>query len=942
MQKNHFLFPRPFLYILWTLLIILVFSFDVHAQSIIRLEPSQDRKAVYNNYFSSYALGTLDKGQVLTLLQSRDQFDTLTVEANDKTYTFSLEANDVRADNYVLRVHNGSTIEQMPRSPNKTYTGKTIEEGLPVCITADEQFFSAMIMTPDGALFIESAKLTDASAVEDQFVIYNEMNVIEHSENSMCGVASSLSDALPQQDTSGDRSMMVCKEVEIAIANDNLMFQKYGSYGGVEIQNLAVINLVNTLYDNEFTNQIKHKVVEILVVFGSNPWYNGTDPTPLLASFTAWAWPGGFLNPHDAGSLWTNRVLNSGIIGLAKVDELCQDESYNILRDFSVIMAKLRNVQAHELGHNYGYEHDSEPDYIMSPFVSETNVWSAPSITTLNTKFEQNGACLGACQIASGGRVGIGTTNPHATALLDITSSNKGLLIPRLTPVQRNAIPDPADGLTVYDTHNKSFWFYNGSQWVELIDGTDFQKQATHVSFGQTGNVGIGLTRPPANKLDIATSERGNLDSGVHPTNLPVYITGDPPLFRGLEVRNHLADRGVGLEAGNSRSGVYAIGWIDNVPLSLSSKGLGELQFRTNDTERARITGSGTFAIGTTTPNASALLDLTSTTKGILIPRMTTDQRTAIANPIAGLLVFDNTTNSFWYRGSMDWLELTDNLDQEVHRNGPDKIYMGLTDSVGIGTNDPKYKLDVNTAINQYGFAHTGGNVELASWIGDGGEIGTVSNHTMRLFAGNGFNQFALLPNGNIGIGTPSPHAPLQFSNATTNRKIVLYEAANDEHRFFGLGVNIEGTLRYQVPVTVNDHVFYAGTSATTSNELMRIKGNGNVTVSGVVEVETFITPALLNGYMQYGFGYANAAYYKDKMGRVFLRGTVTNVNDPDGLIIFNLPAGYRPSTSGRLMFEVINNGPTSRVDIMANGDVVVITGTTGWVNLDGISFKAD
>ena len=356
---------------------------------------------------------------------------------------------------------------------------------------------------------------------------------------------------------------------------------------------------------------------------------------------------------------------------------------------------------------------------------------------------------------------------------------------------------------------------------------------------------------------------------------------------------------------------------------------------------RARFTGNGSFAIGTTAPNASALLDVTSTTKGILIPRMTTAQRTAIANPVVGLLVFDNTTNSFWYRGSMVWLELYDNLDQEVNRNGPDKIYMGLTDSVGIGTNDPKYKLDIHTANGQYGFAQTSGDIELASWISDGGEIGTVSNHTLRLFAGNGFNQFALLPNGNIGIGTSSPNAPLQFSNTITNRKIVLYASDNDDHQFFGLGVN-EGVLRYQVGANTNDHVFYAGTSATTSNELMRIKGNGNVTVSGVVEVEPFATPALLNGFTQYGNGFANAAYYKDKMGRVFLRGTVNNVNDPDGLVIFNLPAGYRPSTSGQLMFEVINNSTTSRVDILANGDVVVTTGSAGWVNLDEISFKAD
>jgi hypothetical protein len=79
-----------------------------------------------------------------------------------------------------------------------------------------------------------------------------------------------------------------------------------------------------------------------------------------------------------------------------------------------------------------------------------------------------------------------------------------------------------------------------------------------------------------------------------------------------------------------------------------------------------------------------------------------------------------------------------------------------------------------------------------------------------------------------VGIGTSSPHAPLQFNNLTQNRKIVLLEAANNEHQYYGLGVN-GGILRYQVSNPGDNHVFYAGTSPSTSDELMRIQGDGNV-----------------------------------------------------------------------------------------------------------------
>ena len=58
--------------------------------------------------------------------------------------------------------------------------------------------------------------------------------------------------------------------------------------------------------------------------------------------------------------------------------------------------------------------------------------------------------------------------------------------------------------------------------------------------------------------------------------------------------------------------------------------------------------------------DASAMLDVSSTSKGMLVPRMTTSQRTAISSPATGLLVFDTTTKSFWFYdgGSSSWVEI--------------------------------------------------------------------------------------------------------------------------------------------------------------------------------------------------------------------------------------------------------------------------------------------
>lgn len=59
------------------------------------------------------------------------------------------------------------------------------------------------------------------------------------------------------------------------------------------------------------------------------------------------------------------------------------------------------------------------------------------------------------------------TYTPHASAMLDVKSTDKGLLIPRLTEVQKNAISSPADGLMIYQTDGESgFYYYENSAWM--------------------------------------------------------------------------------------------------------------------------------------------------------------------------------------------------------------------------------------------------------------------------------------------------------------------------------------------------------------------------------------------------------------------------------------------------------------------------------------------
>ncbi len=106
--------------------------------------------------------------------------------------------------------------------------------------------------------------------------------------------------------------------------------------------------------------------------------------------------------------------------------------------------------------------------------------------------------------------VGIGTTTPHASAALDISSSNKGLIVPLMSQAQRLSINSPAEGLLLYDTTFQRFYQFQSGTWRYLIN-SDYWTTSTTRNFvyNLSDSIGIGTSVPLA-KLDVRGTIRAD------------------------------------------------------------------------------------------------------------------------------------------------------------------------------------------------------------------------------------------------------------------------------------------------------------------------------------------------------------------------------------------------------------------------------------------------
>lgn len=208
------------------------------------------------------------------------------------------------------------------------------------------------------------------------------------------------------------------------------------------------------------------------------------------------------------------------------------------------------------------------------------------------------------------------------------------------------------EGMLVYDDTTNALRYCDGTNWVSLV-GSGGGGSATAAGAGsevQFRNSSTGAFNADANFVWDDTNDR--LGIGTTSPNQILSVAGATggELARfdaGASGNSHISvTAGTGrLVLAALRDSGGAVGSFDNSKFSL----------RTNNTDRVWIDTNGNVGIATATPAASALLDLTSTTKGFLPPRMTEAQRDAIATPATGLVIYNTDTNALNYYDGDSW-----------------------------------------------------------------------------------------------------------------------------------------------------------------------------------------------------------------------------------------------------------------------------------------------
>ena len=376
-------------------------------------------------------------------------------------------------------------------------------------------------------------------------------------------------------------------------------------------------------------------------------------------------------------------------------------------------------------------------------------------------------------------------TAPASSAMLDVSSTAKGFLPPRMTAAERVAITSPATGLLVYQTDAPAGYYYNSGTpaspaWVQLGAASGASQWTTTGSniYYNTGNVGIGTTTPAA-KLDVSGevnfSENltisknikwGNSGYGIQLSVATVgpkdalvsrnasgsqwVDVGSDAAWSGVTLAANGGNVGIGTTTPNNKlqigSTTYSVNSLamgngtQNFAIDISARTIPTF-FSDNNFSFMGSGGNGNVGIGTASPYTTLTVGSTDATAKITAGGPNTHLTLASAGPAGNIYLNAGGVESGNYSTST-------------------RLTVGANGNVGIGTTTPNNKLQIgSTTYNSNTLAMGNGTQNFAidiSWS----TIPTFYSDNNFSFMGSGGS-------GNVGIGTTTPSRTL-YVNGTS------------------------------------------------------------------------------------------------------------------------------------------------------------------------------
>ena len=386
-------------------------------------------------------------------------------------------------------------------------------------------------------------------------------------------------------------------------------------------------------------------------------------------------------------------------------------------------------------------------------------------------------------------QVGINSTGaaPSADAMLDVKSSNKGVLIPRLS--SSSLIPSPTLGLIFYNTTTNQFNYYNGTSWIAITNAanaTGWSVNGNDIFNSNTGNVGIGTATPKA-PFNVAAGK--TVLWGADSSGAGSKFLWDPSksAFR--------AGYAAGTEWDYANVGAYstAMGYLTTANGYYSTAmGVGTIASGISSTAMgvfATANGYNSTALGT----SNIASGIYSTALG----------KSTAASGAASTTMGSSTTASGDYSIAMGKNTTATGINSTTMGSSTTAMGVGST-AMGVGSNASGVN---STAMGNYTIASGGNSTTMgslttamgagstamgASSIASGNystamgyyTIASGSNSTAMgaynidvptalLMVGNGTysvpsNAFTVLNDGKVGIGITTPIAPLHVAGSNT------------------------------------------------------------------------------------------------------------------------------------------------------------------------------